>query len=285
MTAASSGVPRAGAIRSSAAAIAGPVRGQGVEDRAGAPEEDARVPGEPAVGDEPLGGRAVGLLAELGDLVQRDPLGRPERLAALDVAVAGLGPGRLDPERDERGRVVVDHRDGRADGLAGTSRAGSMTWSAGMTIIVPSGSFLATIAAARPTQGAVSRGQGSATTFAGGHVGELRADGLGLVGPGDDQDPVGRDQRGDPRDGLLEHRRVAVEVQQLLRPVPPALGPEPRPAAPGHHDGVEHGRSNPFCVESGRRSIVKGRGRAGLPPSGPARSSTSARRRRARTAG
>ena len=48
---------------------------------------------------------------------------------------------------------------------------GWMTWSAGMTIIVPSGSALATIAAARPTQGAVSRGQGSATTLPGGSCG------------------------------------------------------------------------------------------------------------------
>ena len=48
---------------------------------------------------------------------------------------------------------------------------GVMTWSAGMAIIVPSGSCLATIEAASPTQAAVSRGQGSATTFAVGRPG------------------------------------------------------------------------------------------------------------------
>src|SRR5262249_2715725 len=31
------------------------------------------------------------------------------------------------------------------------------------------------------------------------------------------------------------------EAEQLLGPVAPALGPEPRAAATGHHDGVEHG--------------------------------------------
>src|SRR5262245_10269064 len=40
-----------------------------------------------------------------------------------------------------------------------------MMWSAGMTIIAPSGSRFATIDAARPTHGAVSRAQGSATTL------------------------------------------------------------------------------------------------------------------------
>ncbi len=43
-------------------------------------------------------------------------LGRAERLAALDVAVAGLGPGRLDAEGDEGGRVGVDHRERGLDG-------------------------------------------------------------------------------------------------------------------------------------------------------------------------
>ena len=49
--------------------------------------------------------------------------------------------------------------------------SGRMTWSAGRTIMVPSGSCLAMIDAARPTQAAVSRGQGSATTFAVGKLG------------------------------------------------------------------------------------------------------------------
>ena len=61
--------------------------------------------------------------------------------------------------------------DDAARTVARKTAAGSMTWSAGMTIMVPWGSFLRTIQAARPTQGAVSRGQGSAMTFSGGSSG------------------------------------------------------------------------------------------------------------------
>ena len=48
---------------------------------------------------------------------------------------------------------------------------GSMTWSAGITIMVPSRSLLATMPAASPTHGAVSRGLGSAMMFAAGKWG------------------------------------------------------------------------------------------------------------------
>ena len=51
----------------------------------------------------------------------------------------------------------------------------------------------------------------------------------------------GRDQGRDPRDGLLEHRAVAEEAEQLLGAVATALGPEPGAAASGHDDGVKHG--------------------------------------------
>jgi hypothetical protein len=49
--------------------------------------------------------------------------------------------------------------------------SGRMTWSAGMTIIVASGSARETTWAASPTHAAVSRGQGSATTFSRGTSG------------------------------------------------------------------------------------------------------------------
>jgi hypothetical protein len=58
-----------------------------------------------------------------------------------------------------------------------------MTWSAGITIIVPSGSFRATIDAARPTHGAVSRGQGSATTFSAGSPGTCARTALAWSAP------------------------------------------------------------------------------------------------------
>ena len=52
-----------------------------------------------------------------------------------------------------------------ASTVARNFSGGWITWSAGMTIIVPSGSALATIKAASPTHAAVSLGHGSATTF------------------------------------------------------------------------------------------------------------------------
>ena len=189
------------AIRSRAAASVGAVRRQGVEDGRGPPDEDAGVPGEPAVGEEPLGGGAVGLLAELGDPVEGDPLGLAQRLAALDVAVAGLGPGRPDAEGDEGGRVGVDDRDGRRGRSCGTPRPARSRGRPASRSSSPSGSARATIAAASPTQGAVSRGQGSADDVRRrARSGNCAADGLGLVGAGDDPGsaragPAGRSAR------------------------------------------------------------------------------------------
>ena len=81
---------------------------------------------------------------------------------------------------------------------------------------------------------------------------ELTSHGLGLVGPGDDPDPLGGDHRRDPLDGLLEEGPLAREVEQLLGAVAAALGPEPGAAAAGHDHGVEHGREG--LIASGCRS-------------------------------
>ena len=72
---------------------------------------------------------------------------------------------------------------------------------------------------------------------------ELSAGLLGLVGTGDDHDPLPGHQRLDPGHGLLEHRRVAVEAEQLLGPIAAALGPEPSAAASRHDDRVQHDTS------------------------------------------
>ena len=85
--------------------------------------------------------------------------------------------------------------------------------------------------------GGVARG-GLGDHVFGGQVGELSSRRLGLVGPGDDQDPISGHQWLDPRHRLLEHRRLAGEAQQLLGPIAAALGPEPGPAAAGHDDCV-----------------------------------------------
>ncbi len=62
-------------------------------------EEDAAVPGIGRVGDIGFGAGTIGLLDESRDLERA--LGAGERLAALDIAIAGLGPARGDPEGDE----------------------------------------------------------------------------------------------------------------------------------------------------------------------------------------
>ena len=94
---------------------AGPVPLQLVENGAGFPEEHARVPGEVAGGQKCLGRVEVGLLAELDDPVDGDPVARVEQLAALDVAISGLGSGRLDSEGHQGCGILLDHRDRGAD--------------------------------------------------------------------------------------------------------------------------------------------------------------------------
>ena len=78
-------------------AEAGEVLPDRVEHRAGAEEEHPAVPEEAAVGEELLGALAVGLLHEAARAVHA--LG--DRIAHLDVAVAGLGAVRADPDGDD----------------------------------------------------------------------------------------------------------------------------------------------------------------------------------------
>ena len=68
-----------------------------VADRPHLPHEDAGVPQIAAALHERLGAGAVGLLREATHAV----LARPERIAALDVAVARLRRGRLDADRHQ----------------------------------------------------------------------------------------------------------------------------------------------------------------------------------------
>ena len=82
-----------------AATIAGCSRSSSGEEQLHREEENAAVPGISLIGDIGLGARAIGLLDESRDLEGAVAAG--ERLAALDIAVAGLGPARGDAEGDE----------------------------------------------------------------------------------------------------------------------------------------------------------------------------------------
>ena len=95
--------------------MAGLMRGELVEIGAGAQQEDAAVPEEGAAVDEALGGLAVGLLDEAVDA--EHAVVPSSALAALDVAVAGVRPVRLDAEGDQPavlrgGQAAHDARDG-----------------------------------------------------------------------------------------------------------------------------------------------------------------------------
>ena len=86
------------------------------QEAVGAEHEHAAVPVEAAVGDEAFGGVAVRLLDEALDLVA--VIHARQRLAAADVAVAGLGRGRDHAEGrqrtalDQRGRALDRHAEG-----------------------------------------------------------------------------------------------------------------------------------------------------------------------------
>ena len=204
-----------------------------------APEEDARVPGEIPRCEEPLGGVAVGLLAELDHAVDGDAVAGLQQRSALDIPISGLGPGRLDAERDQRGGVGVDDRDGRFHGR--------------QERVDRTDDVIGGHHDHRPLGIAVSHDLGGQTDARGGvaraglgdyvrrrQVGKLSPGRLGLIGPRDDQHPLGGHQGGDPGHGLLEHRRLAVQRKELLGAIAAALGPEPRAAAAGHDDRKEH---------------------------------------------
>src|SRR5713226_5195997 len=78
----------------------------------GAQQEDSAVPEEGAAVDETLGRRAVRLLDETIDCEYA--VGAVDRLAALDVAVAGVGAARLDAEGDQP--AVLRRRETAHDG-------------------------------------------------------------------------------------------------------------------------------------------------------------------------
>ncbi len=202
-----------------------------------APDEDARVPGEVSGSQESFGGRPVRLLAELANPVHRDAAASVEQLAALDVSIAGFGMGGLDAECDERARVVVHNRDRRLDRCQ--ERLGGLDHViGGHHDHRPRRVALDDDSRRQPYAGGRVAGRGLGNHVLGWQIGKLRPRGGGLIGARDDQDPLPRHQGLDPRDSLLEHRRLAGQSQQLLGPIAPALGPEPCPAAPRHDDRV-----------------------------------------------
>ncbi len=85
---------------------------------------------------------------------------------------------------------------------------------------------------------------------------ELAAHGGGLLGVGDGPHARGGKERGEARDGLLQHRAAADDVEQLLRRARAAARPEARAASAGEDHGVRfdlcaaHGNTAPASAAS-----------------------------------
>ena len=211
---------------------------------AGAQQEDAAVPEEGAAVDEALGGLAVRLLDEAIDAEHAVTAG--QRLAALDVAVAGVGAGRLDAERDQPaflrgGQAAHDGAmevGGRGDDVVGRldqhQRVG--------------------VARQQPQGGGGDRGTGVARLGLEQDGLRLDADLLQLVV---DQEAVilvadekrcrEADVDQSARHGVLQHRALRRQFQELLGIGRTRQRPQARARATGQDDGMDLCRA--FFVE------------------------------------
>jgi hypothetical protein len=126
----------------------------------------------------------------------------------------------------------------------------AINWSAGSTIMIASGLR----AAIRPMperhgRRGVALGRFGENVLRREHRSHL-ADRIDLLGVGQDQDVLGRNQAVEAGDGLLEQGGVAEEVEQLFRPGIAAEGPEAGAGAAGEDQGVG-GRWGGHCWAGG----------------------------------
>ena len=207
------------------------------------PDEHAGVPAEAALGEELLGEVGAGLLPEAGDFgghLLALQAGDGGSGAAFDIAVGRAGPGGLDSDGDQAvgffgGGQRVLH-DGLEGGHVGDELIGGEHDHEGVGI--PRGDESDT------------EGDGGRGVALGGlrenvlgrqHAGDLADRGF-LLGIGQDQDVLPRDQAVEPADGLLQQGLLAEELEKLLGPGIPAEGPEAGAGAAGEDEGVGGGR-------------------------------------------
>ena len=187
-----------------------------------------------AAGNVALGGRAIGLLDEPHD--GRDGA-RCSRCGELEIAEAGLGPRRCDADRRDRivalGGTQREIEDVREPGLVGDVLVGG-----------EHGEDCVGIAFGERRRGETDRSGGIAPD----RLGEQ-------FDPWDDEPRRrdlrlgGHDHRAASGDALTEphgcgdHRfAVGAEREQLLGPLAPTCGPQPRAAAACENDCVSHAR-------------------------------------------
>ncbi len=223
-----------------------------LEDTVGAEQEHAAVPIVPARREHRLGRRARGLLDEARD--PQHARGRRQRLARLDVAVAGLGPRRGDAEGHEL--AGVGHRHGGIQ--RAIERVGLVHQVVGRA---DPEQRLAALLLADVERGERDRSRGVAPDrLEQAMVGERRIDRLELAPHqevlrlGADRDHMLRAGAPEhPTRGLLEQRLRADQRRELLGQGVAAHRPQAGAGAAGEDYGDQHGHgaNRPFATGRG----------------------------------
>ena len=179
-------------------------------------------------------GRRVGLLHEARAPGPRAPSsGSPDP----DVAVAGLGPGGLDADGDQRAGPATPAA--RRAAPPGTRRTSATWWSEGSTASTPSGSPRLHVERGQP-----DRRRGVPGDRLDQHVRRRKprehpAHRAGVHPAADHVGPPGRGEPLQPGHRLDDQRPVGGQGQELLGPRLPRQGPEAGARSAGHHHRVE----------------------------------------------
>ena len=221
--------------------------GQFAHDGGDRPDEHSGIPPEITLLEEGLGQGGIGFFPEAFHLVNGG-LAVGDAAALLDVAEAGTGPRRLDPDGQQ------------CTGVGGRTRAGQQIAAEGCRILDQvvggqHGHDRVRVAPQDETDTEGNRRCGIALGGLGdnvlrGQTGTSGADGRLLLAVGQDKDPFGRNGRAETGDGFLQHGVVGKKFEQLLRTHAAAVGPEPLAATAGENEGIKvvgHGRMRRFC--------------------------------------
>ena len=205
----------------------------GEEDRR-LEEKDPCVPAVlPAANITPRRGE-IGLLDEALDLPEPGKTRR--RPAALDVAVAGLGPRGLHAERDQCIRL----ESGASRELHVPREGGRI----GNPVVGRQHGHHGTGIGRRHALGGPGRRHGGIATprfdeHARGGEPRLPARDPSLLLPADDPDPVAGGQAASPGQRRIEQRLLSDHLQEVLGPIPARSGPEAFTSAAGQDDHVQ----------------------------------------------
>lgn len=230
-------------------AVAGLVHGglmrlEALGDGDKGPDEHAGVPAVLSGLEVFEGGVVIGLLLEPFGAVEDGfvgfgALGRRERGADTDIAVAGGGFGGLDADGDDDLAAA-----GEVEGVGEDALELLLL---GDDVVGGENGHDACGGAGADEGGAEGDGGAGIAADGFGHdifpwqEGQLTSDLGGLGGVGDDENVFGRDDGENAVDGLLEEGLVAEEADELLGGLFAADGPEAFAATAGHDDDVAVG--------------------------------------------